>query len=225
MTYRAFNEDNASLMPIWDLTQIRDVERSGLAMGLPLMHRAGAAAADFVKRMCHQEDPILVLAGPGNNGGDALVAAYLLKQAGRQVTVVLPCAPTNSSRDAQQALSQWQSLSTSALESTLPKATPALIIDGLFGIGLNRQLAAPWQVMIDQANEWQRPILSLDIPSGLSAQTGEAHGRPIRATWTMSFIARCSGVSAVQARPYVGHLYVEDLDLNIGHGHDHASSD
>ena len=76
-----------------------------------------------------------------------------------------------------------------------------LVIDGLFGIGLNRPLGADWQALVDTVNRWGAPVLALDVPSGVDADTGVALGRPIQARWTLSFIAGAgAGAAGVRRR-------------------------
>ena len=206
------------------LEQIRCIERGALADGLPLMQRAGAAAAAFAQGHLAPGARILALAGPGNNGGDALVTARLLRARGYAVEVVLPADPGKFPRDAAEAYAQWRE--TGGIErKTLPDiarggvpdpvadSLPDLVIDGLFGIGLSRPLSPDWQALVDTVNGWGCPILALDIPSGLEAQTGEALGRPIRATWTIAFIAPAQALLTPQGRAVAGECVCDRLGL------------
>ena len=214
------------------LEQIRCIERGALAEGLPLMQRAGAAAAAFAEGRLAPGARIVALAGPGNNGGDALVTARLLRARGYAVEVVLPADPGKFPRDAAEAYAQWRE--TGGVErKTLPDIArggvpdpvadslpdlvadrlPDLVIDGLFGIGLSRRLGPDWQALVDAVNGWGCPILALDIPSGLEAQTGEALGRPIRATWTIAFIAPAQALLTPQGRAVAGECVCDRLGL------------
>lgn len=230
------------------LEQIRLVERGALAEGLPLMQRAGAAAAAFVMQHIAAGARILALAGPGNNGGDALVTARLLRSHGYQVTVVLPADPVKFPRDAAEAYAQWraaggveikalpdfareglqdlfredsrnlsredaQNIAPERLPDRAREPLPDLVIDGLFGIGLSRPLGDHWQAIVDTVNGLGCPILALDIPSGLDAQTGDALGRPIRATWTIAFIAPAQALMTAQGRAVAGECVCDRLGL------------
>ena len=230
------------------LEQIRLVERGALADGLPLMQRAGAAAAAFVMQHTAPGARILVLAGPGNNGGDALVTARLLRAQGYLVHVVLPADPARFPRDAAEAYAQWRAaggvevkalpgfvnavladspregsqdfsraglpgFSREGLPDFAREALPDLVIDGLFGIGLSRPLGEPWQTIVDTVNGLGCPILALDIPSGLDAQTGDALGRPIQATWTIAFIAPAQGLETPHGRALAGECVCDRLGL------------
>ena len=198
------------------LDQIRLIERGALAEGLPLMQRAGAAAAAFVEGHLAPGARIMALAGPGNNGGDALVTSRLLRARGYAVEVVLPADPGKFPHDAGQAYAQWREAG-GVERKTLPdiacNGVPDLVIDGLFGIGLTRPLGPDWQALVDAVNGWGCPILALDIPSGLAAQTGEALGRPIRATWTIAFIARARALATPQGQAVAGECVCDRLGL------------
>lgn len=198
------------------LEQIRSIERGALADGLPLMQRAGAAAAAFAQRHLAPGARILALAGPGNNGGDALVTARLLRARGYAVEVVLPADPAKFPRDAAEAYAQWREEGgheRKRLPDIAGNRVPDLVVDGLFGIGLARPLGPDWQALVDTVNGWGCPILALDIPSGLEAQTGEALGRPIRATWTIAFIAPARALTTPQGRALAGECVCDRLGL------------
>ena len=194
------------------LARIREIEQAGLHAGLPLMQLAGTAIAKFVLSVIQPKVNILVLAGPGNNGGDALVAATALRQAGQLVDVWMPVT-TNLPEDAEHALQVWFKQGGRVIEQ-LPSQKPALVLDGLFGIGLNRPLGSPWQETIDVVNQWSVPVLSVDIPSGLEADTGKHLGRPIQATWTLSFIAPTQALFSESGKALAGEILVEQLGLN-----------
>ena len=193
------------------VAQIRALESEGFARGLPMMQRAGRAAAIFAHQRTTLAQSIVVLVGPGNNGGDALVAALELLKLGHNVRVVMPQAAPNASSDARQALTNWLA-SGQTIEPHLSHQAE-FVIDGLFGIGLSKPLEDPWQATIDTINTWQVPTLALDIPSGLHADSGQAFGRPVRATWTLCFIAPNLTCSNPQNTSLCGECFMEDLDI------------
>lgn len=192
----------------YTVQQLRHIEQQAHAAGLALMPRAGAAAADFIA--ARTQGPVLVLAGPGNNGGDALIAATLLRRRGIEVAVELPSGPDTLPPDAAAAWRGWQA-SGEAIAIQRPYA---MVIDGLFGIGLNRPLGDDWQALIDRINDADLPTLSLDVPSGIHADTGAALGRPIRADWTLAFIGPARGLFTGAAVDAVGALSVAPLELS-----------
>ena len=203
-------------MASYSVAQIRLAEQRALAAGRALMPLAGAAAARFVAARFPVNTTVLALAGPGNNGGDALVTASLLLAQGFDVHVVLPSGPGKLPADAARAWSGWlaaggQSRTRAALRAG---QTPDVVIDGLFGIGLNRPLDTDWQSLIDAVNAWQAPVLALDVPSGIDADSGQALGRPIQARWTLSFIALSRGLSKPgPGRDAAGECHVDTLGV------------
>lgn len=195
---------------------IRAAEREALARGRRLMPLAGAAAARFVAARFAPGARVLVLAGPGNNGGDALVAATRLHEMGYDLRVVLPSGAQSLPADAALAHVDWIAAGGATAHQLTPDAVPDLVIDGLFGIGLNRPLGADWQALVDRVNAWNVPVLALDVPSGIDADTGAALGRPIRARWTLSFIGRARGLARADATTgAVGESYLETLGVPL----------
>jgi len=167
---------------------MREWERATWAAGVSdgaVMRRAGAAVAARALELTMPGDEILVLAGKGHNGDDARFAAEGL--AGRKVRVVNVASPGDSL-------------------SVTRDAGAALVIDGLFGIGLNRPLGAAWNEFIRALNGRNLPVLSVDVPSGLDADTGEPHGEVLRATVTVTFGAVKRGLPSARAVPFVGRL-------------------
>jgi hydroxyethylthiazole kinase-like uncharacterized protein yjeF len=156
----------------------------------------------------------VVLAGPGNNGGDAFVAARWLMSWFHDVKVVFA---GDAQRLPPDAAAAWQAF-VAAGGATAPAvdgARPALIIDGLFGIGLTRPTDGACAAWIEWANGAGAPILSLDIPSGLDANTGTAQGATIRATATATFIARKPGLLTADGPDHCGEISVHSLGLEV----------
>ncbi|MBL8508162.1 MAG: NAD(P)H-hydrate dehydratase [Chitinimonas sp.] len=194
------------------VSQLRQIEQQASKQGLPLMQRAGRAAADFISRRFGKAAPIGVLVGPGNNGGDALVAATLLKQLGYSLSVCMPAGPGSLPADAATAYRDWQRCGGTE-SAQAPTGACTVIIDGLFGLGLNRPLAPHWQALITQVNQLGKPILALDVPSGVHADSGALLGAPIQARWTLSFIGQARGLATGAARDYTGLCLLDKLGL------------
>lgn len=178
--------------PIYLTKDIRRIEEA--AKEVPLMERAGAAAAELAARLCAETaKDVLVLAGPGNNGGDARIVAERLRQRFFRVT-----------------------LAGAAEAATLPmEKNWGLIVDGLFGIGLARPVEGEYARLVDYMNAQRCPVLALDIPSGLASDTGRVLGRAVRATHTVTFIALKPGLLTLDGPDYCGELQVADLGLDL----------
>src|SRR5512139_4122590 len=148
-----------------------------LNAGAPLMQRAGAAAADWAAELAIQrERPVLVLAGPGNNGGDAFEAARLLRERFFETCVVFAGDPLALPDDAAAACKRFGDAGGTIVDTIPESGCWSLIIDGLFGIGLGRTPAGKYAEWIAAANALALrdacPLLALDCPSGLDADTG-----------------------------------------------------
>jgi hydroxyethylthiazole kinase-like uncharacterized protein yjeF len=154
-----------ALAPVFRTTELRAIEAA--ASNEPLMERAGLAAAEVARAMAGERTgKVLLLAGPGNNGGDAFVVARWLRQWFFDVSVVFPGDAARSPPDAAAAHRAYVGgggTTTAALPSGWQGA---LIVDGLFGIGLARAASADYAALIDWANASGMPILALECPAG-----------------------------------------------------------
>ena len=196
---------------------IRRIEAS--ASGLPLMQRAGRAAADLAVTLCTDRNgAVLILAGPGNNGGDAFEVARLLRERFFSVCVVFAGETARLPTDAAGAFRRFTAAGGTTCAEIPRDARWSLIVDGLFGIGLARDIAGPAAALIGQANALARrdscPLLALDCPSGLDADTGRLHGTAIRASHTLTFIAAKPGLFTADGPDHCGAVKVAALDLD-----------
>lgn len=196
-----------------DLRRIEQ-EAPGGANPAPLMERAGLAAAELARKLAGDSGkPVLILAGPGNNGGDALVVARHLKQWWFRVNVICIGDPRRYSTDAAAALQAWRKAGGGFITEIPPTQDWALIIDGLFGIGLRRDLDGDCAALVEQVNALDAPVLALDIPSGLDADTGRIMGGAIQAEHTITFIALKPGLLTLDGPDHCGIIHVADLGL------------
>jgi hydroxyethylthiazole kinase-like uncharacterized protein yjeF len=136
---------------------------------------------------------VLVLAGPGNNGGDARIVAERLRAQFFRVTVAGPGEAASLPVDKR-----W-----------------GLVVDGLLGIGLARPVEGEFARLVDYANAQDCPVLALDIPSGLASDTGRVLGRAVRATHTITFIALKPGLLTLDGPDHCGEVTVADLGLDL----------
>lgn len=208
--------------PLLMVRGVRAVEAAALAAkpSPGLMQRAGTAAAEWVRELTgDRPDPILVLVGPGNNGGDALVCATELLRFGYACCCVGLPANSKTPVDAQAAHAAFTKAG-GVLHADIPDQTHyrfSLIVDGLFGIGLNQPLAAPYAAWVEAANTLSLldniPLLALDIPSGLHGDTGVAQPVCITATHTLTFIADKPGLLTGDGPDHCGAVEICTLDI------------
>lgn len=178
----------------------------------PLMERAGAAAAAVAAKMLEAGGTALVVAGPGNNGGDAFVVARLLKEGGHRPAVVFAGSPDGLPADARAAHQGWLSVGGETLDA-IPAQRFALVVDGLFGIGLARPVEGRHAELIGQINRMDAAVLALDVPSGLDSETGRVLGCAVRATRTATFIALKPGLLTLDGPDHCGEISVHPLGL------------
>ncbi|MDD5329698.1 MAG: NAD(P)H-hydrate dehydratase [Sulfuricella sp.] len=201
--------------PVYFTHEIRQLERIALNSGIAdLMERAGLAAAELACGLLDGKTSALVLAGPGNNGGDALVAARHLKARWFKVAVVFTGEPAKLPPDAARALDAWRAAGGQLLDAIPPGGKWDLAIDGLFGIGLARNLEGAALELVRAVNAMQLPVLALDVPSGLDADTGQTFRAAIRASHTLSFIALKPGLFTAYGPDYCGEIHVDALGLD-----------
>lgn len=184
----------------------------------PLMQRAGAAAARWAAELALDRNfPILVLAGPGNNGGDAMEAARLLRERFFDVRLVFAGDPARLPADARAAHARFVEAGGAGLDAIPEIPRWGLIIDGMFGIGLARAPEGRYAEWINLANALagrnRCPILALDCPSGLDADTGRVFDGVIHATHTITFIAAKPGLFTADGPDHCGEIRIADLDL------------
>jgi len=185
----------------------------------PLMQRAGAAAADWAATLAGEDAlPILVLAGPGNNGGDAFEAARLLRQRFFDVRVVFAAPPEKLPADAAAARQRFVDAGGTTSPQIPGNVRWSLIIDGLFGIGLARAPDGDYAEWISAANQLAErnhcPLLALDCPSGLNADTGTCFSPCIQASHTITFIAGKPGLLTGDGPDCCGEVRVAAIGLN-----------
>jgi hydroxyethylthiazole kinase-like uncharacterized protein yjeF len=186
-----------------------------------LMRRAGQAAADLAAAIRGDGNaPVLILAGPGNNGGDAFETARLLRERFLAAHVVFAGDTANLPADAADAFHRFSAAGGTTCATIPADEHWSLIIDGLFGIGLTREITGVFASLIEQANtlaERDRcPLLALDCPSGLNADTGARHGAIIRASHTLTFIAAKPGLFTADGPDHCGQVTVATLGLDAG---------
>lgn len=180
--------------------------------GAILMDRAGWAVAEQAERMARGSGSILVLAGPGNNGGDGFVAATRLRARGAPVRVALLGAPGDLTGDCAAAARAWPDAVEDARTVSFDGA--GLIVDALFGAGLTRPLAGEAADLVARVNASGRPVLAVDVPSGIDGNTGMAGGCAIRAAATVTFFRLKPGHVLQPGRHHCGETLLADIGID-----------
>ncbi|GLX78153.1 bifunctional NAD(P)H-hydrate repair enzyme [Thalassotalea insulae] len=186
-----------------------------------LMEKAGSAVFNLLHHSYPQLSSLLVIAGKGNNGGDGFVIARLAAELGVQVTVYLCCQPEQIKGNAKTAFQRllrsditimYQNDLTISQEF-LQGEQFQLIVDAIFGIGFKGQLTPEIAQLVEQVNQSGINVLSVDVPSGLNATTGDVANNAIIARQTVTFIAPKQGLLTGKAAHYCGELYFASLGL------------
>ncbi|MGP2519753.1 bifunctional ADP-dependent NAD(P)H-hydrate dehydratase/NAD(P)H-hydrate epimerase [Pantoea ananatis] len=211
---------NGSSLPhsVWPAQALAQLEREGAdALGISLyelMLRAGQAAYEHITVHWPDAEHWLVLCGHGNNGGDGYVVARLAQAAGKEVTLLACDSDKPLPDEAEAARNSW--LEAGGVIHAPDVAWPEkvdIIVDALLGTGISRAPAEPVSTLITQVNAHDAPVMAIDLPSGLSAATGNTPGEVINATHTLSVIALKPGQLTGKARDCIGSLYFADLGL------------
>ncbi len=220
----------AGRFPVELLTPTEMAEADRLAAraapSFALMERAGEAVARTALTLLDARDAgsaaghVLILCGPGNNGGDGYVAARLLADAGCVVTLASLVARESLVGDAARAAALWRGpvvdLATRGLASADLDATD-LVVDALFGAGLTRDIAGPAEAAIGHVNAWadmsRRPVLAVDVPSGIDGATGCVRGAAVKASHTITFFRLKPGHILMPGRVHCGHLHLADIGI------------
>lgn len=210
---------NSLHTPLYSPGQIRAIERQAIdQQGIPsldLMHKAGRAVFAEIAERWPKLNRILILAGAGNNAGDGYVIAKLALQAGYQTFVLSLTDPQQLAGDALSCFQEYQQSGGDVCLGDFESINSVdLIVDALFGIGLNRALSDRHQTLIAWANQAAAIRVAVDIPSGLDANTGAVLGeQAFLADLTVTFIAGKPGLYTGAAVNYTGEIVIADLDL------------
>ncbi len=180
------------------------------------MENAARAVADCAGRMLGKNGRgVLILCGGGNNGGDGLAAARHLHLRGLAVRIALTVDPAGYKGDA---LINWkivQAMKIPAAPFEKSMLSSSLIIDAIFGTGLDRPPRDPFPAIAEAVNSSGIPVLAVDVPSGLDCDTGQPPGACIRATRTVTFVAEKIGFAKPMARQFLGDVEVAGIGCPV----------
>lgn len=202
--------------PLHDAAATRRLEAAALGATPPhaLMARAGLATARLALAVAPHARRVGVLVGPGNNGGDALIAALHLQRLGLAVTALAPAAPDRLPADAADAWQQARAAGLPQVDGFGALREVDLVIDGLLGLGATRAPQGRLAQTIAAVNGSGLPVLAIDLPSGLSADQGRVAGtQAIRARWTLSLLTLKPGLFTAAGRDHAGEVWFDDLGV------------
>jgi len=220
--------------PVATREEIRAFDRYAIeALGVPgivLMENAGRQVADAARAMLagRAKPRVVILAGPGNNGGDGFVVARHLAMAGIRAEVALLAPREKIVGDADTNLRVLEAMGLSVrvlvgeVEAMLGELRPMLaeadlVVDGLLGTGTRGEIREPYTSVIGAVNEAKRPVLAIDIPSGLDPDTGKPLGPTVRATKTVTLAAVKAGFRKPGAEEYTGEVVLADIGIRFTH--------
>jgi ADP-dependent NAD(P)H-hydrate dehydratase / NAD(P)H-hydrate epimerase len=195
--------------------QMQAMEQGMFEAGMPvaaLMEKAALKLVDRVIQLYPPSTTVGILVGTGHNGGDALVLARELHLQGYGVRLHCPTPPTKDLTLTHLAYARRLGISLCDDLGALQSCD--WLIDGLFGLGLSRELSAETQALIEQVNQWNKPTIALDLPSGLDADTGKPWGNAIRASLTLCLGLWKLGLLQEDALPWVGEAELIDIGIS-----------
>jgi len=197
---------------IYSIEEIKKIEQhefKRLKDSFILMNRAGTNCAKKIHKL-HTKKKIIVLSGPGNNGGDGLVISQVLKKLNRNVN--LYCLRRNFYKgDAKKAYKKNKLVKNSFNKLVIYRNS--IIVDCLFGIGLNKKINGIYKKIIKKVNKSKQYIISIDIPSGINGNTGEKMGEAIKANLTYALHAKKDGHTIGMGKKYSGKVKVVDIGI------------
>lgn len=197
-------------------SEMADADRLAIAEAVTadqLLERAGRAVADVASRYPFNT-PILVLCGTGLNGGDGFVAARILRERGYRVRLGLLGPVAALGGEVAFAAEKWGQPIEDALTLSLPKE--GVIIDALLGAGLSRDIGGPLAALVERVNAAGRPVVAVDLPSGIDGATGQIRGAAIKAQETVTFFRRKPGHLLLPGKLHCGAVRVADIGISDG---------
>lgn len=203
---------------LYTAAQARELDRLAMEAhgisGATLMQRAGGAAFQLLRARWPRARRIAVVCGPGNNGGDGYVIARLAREAGLAAIVLSLGGAEKIKGDAAAARKRCKSAGVSIKDFRADLlAGVDVIVDALLGTGLEREVSDEWRAAIEAINQSRVPVLAVDVPSGLNADTGRVMGAAVRAQATMTFIGLKAGLYTGAGCEHGGEIFFDDLGV------------
>ncbi|QVL32215.1 NAD(P)H-hydrate epimerase [Telmatocola sphagniphila] len=197
--------------------QVRAIDKQAIEQwkvpGVVLMENAGRGAAELLMGLLPSPALVTIFCGSGNNGGDGFVIARHLLRARYPVEVIYFSEQFAPDAQVNFEICRNLQLTLRKYEGKLDLSQSAWLVDALFGTGLNRPLESPFDTVIEVMNSSGKPILAVDIPSGLDGDSGLPLGSTVRASHTVTFVGVKKGFLNPLCRPYLGQLHIVDIGV------------
>lgn len=203
---------SSALLTVAEMAAADRAEISCGTPGMALMEKAGEAVAAAVAEEAEPDSRILVLCGPGNNGGDGFVCARILMGQGRPVSLVLAGMEDALRGDAAEAAARWTGPALTIADAVPEEAD--IIVDALFGAGLSRPLDGEIARLVERVNAARAIVVSVDVPSGVSGDDGQVQGVAVRASRTVTFFRLKPGHLLYPGRGLCGAVTVADIGID-----------
>ena len=212
-----FRTREGEIVPAVNVAQMRELDRICVDETGPnlyqMMEHAGRSLAELVLERVTGAVPVVVLAGPGGNGGGGICAARHLANRGLPVLLCLAQSGNLRGVTADQRAVFSATSGSEITPEQLDDTAPGIILDALLGYSLLGEPEPPYDRLIAWANESGAPIVALDLPSGLDPTTGEILGACIRATATLTLALPKTGLASAAGREHAGELHLADLGI------------
>lgn len=199
--------------------QMKAIDRYTIeTVGIPsmvLMEKAAMAVVRHTKELCSEKDRILAVCGYGNNGGDGIAAARILFMEGYDVAITMVGEKERATKETKQQLKIAKKIGIPVMRKVHWEEY-TVIIDAIFGIGLTRTVAGEFRKMIEAINQADKRVVSVDIPSGVSADDGKVLGIAVNADITVTFGYQKVGCLLFPGSEYAGRVYVEEIGFAKG---------
>ena len=203
------------MFEILTAAEMKNAEAAAFAegrTGIELMTAAGTGAAEVIMKSI-KPCPVLVLCGPGNNGGDGFIVAQHLKKSGWSVRVACMVKRTALKNDAALAAQKWEG-EVEGLNSNLSVHQTGLVVDAVFGTGFDRALEPELVILFDKIRTRKVPVAAIDMPTGVNASTGDVDPGTLKANLTITFCRKKIGHVLLPGKSYCGAITVTDIGIN-----------
>lgn len=202
---------------LYTAAQVRELDRRAIEehriAGVELMSRAGARVFETLVTRFPKARRVVVVCGPGNNGGDGYVVAERARNAGLEVSLfAIGAKPRTGDAVTMRARCESAGVSIQSFDAEQLGAGD-VVVDALLGTGLQRDVAGEWRAAIEAINACDRPVVAVDIPSGLNADTGAVMGAAVHADVTVTFIGLKAGLFLADGRDHTGEILFDDLSV------------